>query len=329
MKNYWLLILLSFCTLAFACSNNNKQSISVTFTVTKLQDEESTLQEISSYGSVKDIVEGVTCVTWVSDNQRIAYSQAGNIYIRELSLNNTQSFEISFWTLSHPVWSPMGDKLAFAGKEKEDASRNIWLLDVKEGSLESVTSCIGNASECFISAPDWSMNNKLTYWESKGQVNSIVEYDIIERNVSTVLPLDIFLGESFTFGNNNTEFNFKAFEITTPSLAWSPDGIHLALVDNNLPSNVLILNTQTQEVVNVTQSSTLSVEFDSPLWSSDGQWLLLRKIRMEKYDFWEPVGYDIVLVNIENGLSNGEFQFDVLFQSDDALICPRNLTIAE
>lgn len=328
-KHCTLVVLLGLFTFVIlACLSNNKQPEQVTFTATIIQEAESYLQKISLEGLIQHVAEDVTCVSWSPDNRHIAYSEAGNIYIRELSSGEIQAIEIGFWTLSQPVWSPEGNKLGFAGKEREEASRNIWLLDVKTGALEKISNCVGNADECFISAPDWSVhNNRLAYGKSVAEVNSIVEYDPLIHNVLASYPLNAFVGESFAFGSNGIDVGVDALKDTTSSLAWSPDGVYLAIVNNSLPSNVLLLNTQTQEVIDVTQSSTLSVEFDSPIWSADGQWLLLRKLRMEQYDFWEPVGYDFVLTNIASGLSNGEFQFEVIYKSDDPLICPGNLVV--
>jgi hypothetical protein len=198
---------------------------------------------------------------------------------------------------------------------------------VKTGSLERISSCSGNAGECFISAPDWSTSNKIAYGVSIAETSTITEYDPLAGNISANYQLDAFVGERFIFGNSDVDTDVKLIRITTSSLSWSPDGIYIAIVDNNLPSNILLLNTKTRKIVNVTQSSDLSVGFDSPAWSADGQWLLLRKLRMIQYDFWEPVGYDFVLTNIPIGISKNNFQLDIIYESDSPLICPGNLVV--
>jgi len=154
----------------------------------------------------------------------------------------------------------------------------------------------------------------------------LVEYDTKANMITNKHFVEsVNIATTSYFGNDPLLAESNIVESVSPHIAISPDKTHTAMVDNNIRTNIYVLNMQTQKVVNVTNSYNLNQSFDSPTWSEDGKWLAMRRLRLHKYDFWEIVGYDIAILNMDT--EEPDLNSKTIYQSNQPLICPNELFI--
>lgn len=323
----WFLVtclVICFVACANADANRNILTVDAAFTATVFRGGRNLMYRFSSNAAPTLVAEDVTCVNLSPDGARIAYSNQGDIFIQKTDSVGQQVLDIGFWDLGQPVWSPDGTHLAFSGAKDGPASFQIWLTNVATGELEQISDCEGNAGQCSVSYPDWSRDNRVIYWMYKRGNGSILEYDVATKGVVRSYSLEgHHVSGGNPFGSQTTDVQVK-YHQAGQSVVRSPDGIHLAIVDE---IGIIVLDIQKQNIINVVRRSGLSESFDSPSWSSDGKWLLFRKLRLQQRDFWEVVGYDAIITNMDTGLSSGRFEFRTLYSSSDPLMCPNQLIV--
>jgi Tol biopolymer transport system component len=260
----------------------------------------------------------VICPRFSPDLTHLAFSSHGNIAVQEVGSDTERTFDINFWSLTQPVWAPDGSKLAFAGSPKAAIDFNIWVLDLSNGALTQISQCTGNAAECDVSQPDWSNDNRLAYGIRSESQQGVVIYRV-DTGQNDLIPYPLVF-MSFPYGANNVKPD-PVSEVGA-SIAWSPDSVHLALA--TMDSSVHILNTQSLESVQVVSSNS-QISFDSPIWSLDGKWLLLRQLKWEQFDFRQVTEYGFAVADVTSGLSTKNFKLEMVFHSTTPFTCPDRL----
>jgi Tol biopolymer transport system component len=325
----FILVLICFNLLFLpACTIGQSPPKEVTFRATIFQHQNWSWVEIKDQQSPQLLVEDVACVSRSPSSSHLAFSNDGDLIIQELSSGKQQVFELGFYSMTPPVWSPTGNQLAFAGRRETELSSNVWLLDITSRELTRISQCEEDKRHCLTSAPDWSSENQIAYaLLPRGNPGILNVYDPIRQEHLESYNLDDkSVNLDFSFGHID-DYTVEKHKYAGANMRWSPNAVDLAYVDGGIPWNVHLLNTQTGERIAITNSSNAKIAFDSPAWSADGRWLLLRRLRRRQWDFWEIVGYQIVVVDITTGLSTGNFPLHLIHTSEHPLICPDEVIV--
>lgn len=201
---------------------------------------------------------------------------------------------------SQPVWSPLGDKIAYLAGQ--DNSLDIYLLDLADLSIDrneipnairltdigqyisslewspdgqklAFTICDEELlCDIFLVAPDGTGLESVTHefddtvssisWSPDSQGITFVAYPSGEYQNANIYSLDI---------QQHTISRLSHISADYMSLQWSPDGSSLAYSSNQADTwDIYLLDSRSLEVINLTVDSVLQDGFYGLSWSPDG-----------------------------------------------------------
>ena len=227
------------------------------------------------------------------DGELIAFvsDRDGNpdVYVMDRSGENIRKISHEIGGVSHPRWSPEGDRLAFLARDDEGSSR-IYLSNVEEPEAQPLT--VGGYVE---GPPSWSPDGEwiaftLTddegaglgiYLRNPGGVNQITLTDGPDSKPTWSPDSGQIAFQSSRNGNDDIyvidieeDFTGQPRRITTNSApdyspAWSPDGDHIAFISER-NDNPEVYVTEPDGTV-VTRLTNNQAEEAEVVWSADGQ----------------------------------------------------------
>src|SRR5215203_1182560 len=211
---------------------------------------------------------GYTYFAWSPDGGKIAFirglSAPSDLYVvnadgtKEAHLTTSFSANSEDETqLGPPVWSPDGNKIAFASSTLTDTSASasgepasapaeglsgIYLINVDGTGLRKLEAAVGLGNR--LGVPIWSPDgNKIAFWDLGGAI------DVINAD-----------------GSGRKELTANAND--PPQLAWSPDGKRIAFIDASLELHVINADGGGQRRLTNTPGPSFVA---SPTWSPDSE----------------------------------------------------------
>lgn len=242
----------------------------------------------------------VTCGT---GKQHLAFasfrSGQADLYLRREGDVTEQQLTSSDWRDSDPVWSPNGNRLAYATLSPDSATALIRIISVNGDSLGTIGSVDNHADypawapsedkivfawdkdgnyELYLANPDGSGLVRLTNtpqnelrpaWSPDGS------QIVFDRDVDdTTIVRDLFVMNADGSGvrqlSTGGRYNFHA--------SWSPDGKWIAFVsqrDGN--EEVYVTSVDGSQLIRLTSAGGGD---GSPVWSADGKWVIFESARL-------------------------------------------------
>ena len=227
------------------------------------------------------------------DGELIAFvsDRDGNpdVYVMDRVGENIRKISHEVGAVSHPRWSPDGDRLAFLART-EDGNSQIYISNVEEPEAQRLT--VGGYVE---GAPVWSPDAQwiaftLTdeegsglgiYLRNPGGVNQITLTDGPDFSPTWSPDGDRMAFQSSRNGNDDIfviditeDFTGQPRRVTTNSApdyspSWSPDGDHIAFISER-NDNPEIYVTEPDGTV-VTRLTSNQSEETEVVWTADGQ----------------------------------------------------------
>ncbi|NDJ61798.1 MAG: hypothetical protein GYB67_11775 [Chloroflexi bacterium] len=228
-----------------------------------------------------------------SDQVAFASDRSGNwdIYLLDLAKGITHNLTAHPADDRAPAWSPDGRRLAFLSYRQTNAFADIYILDMRTGTLQRITTGQHNDYRRVVWSPD---GQDFVHTPGYGAIH------IMDINAQADRPLSYGFGPSWSpdgtyivyyanqRGDLNSDIyalsvdgrelvNFTAHGANDWSPAWSPDGAHIAFVSNrggnaDIYTLSTICLTADQPCADSTRRLTDHPRTDtSPAWSPDGQ----------------------------------------------------------
>jgi len=187
---------------------------------------------------------------------------AENWDIFSMNSNGTGMQQLTFWegVISHPVWSPAGEKIAFSYRETKDAFSQLYVMNPDGSEITKISTDDGRN----YSTPDWSPDStKIAF--SSGQSNS--DWEIFIMNADGSDEVQITDGASISYGPD-----------------WSPDGTIIAFVSMaDYQPEIFVMNSDGTDPKPIT---SLGANIGPPKWSPDGEYIVFQSQKDEKKE-WE------------------------------------------
>jgi Tol biopolymer transport system component len=187
-----------------------------------------------------------------------------------------------------PHWSPDGSRIAFIHRSID--SWDVWVMDADGSNKQQVT------HEGDVTEAQWSPNgNWLAFGPTLSRVHSTAPFGD---------PVEIL-------GKTDPDSPLQTLQVDT-SLAWSPDGDHIAYYSHQFPDSpdnfLLVLDLTTDEVIEwngVGGSCCGEGFFGNPAWSIDGSQLAYDLLRYSPEDGEFRTRPLIQLDNFPSGTNGG------------------------
>lgn len=164
-----------------------------------------------------------------------------------------------------PVWSPGGDRIAFARRQPGSTSSDVWVMKA-DGTEERLTHDVDGPID---RQPAWSPDGRRIVWVRSFPLRSASELWVMRWDGSgqrRLLP--------------GSHFHYDS------SPDWSPDGRHVAFTSNRtggLPS-IYTVKSDGSDLHRVTKGSAMAGD---PAWSPDGSRILFtRRTVSGDMDLW-------------------------------------------
>jgi TolB protein len=182
---------------------------------------------------------------------RVAYTsnQAGDydIYILDLSTQETRRIASSAQRDIDPDWSPSGNRIAFSSARRDPNELDIFIVDVESGDLTQVTS-----SEGFEVNPAWSPDGQ--YLAFHGNQTGDFEIYVYELETGKITNV-----------TNTPGIDYHA--------DWSPDNKQLVFASTRVNhSEIWTMNADGSNPKQLTDWPASRQEY--PRWSPDGKTIL-------------------------------------------------------
>jgi Tol biopolymer transport system component/DNA-binding winged helix-turn-helix (wHTH) protein len=199
---------------------------------------------------------------------------------------------------TQPTFSPDGKQIAFAWDDGEEKHSDIYVKLLGTDGLLPLTS-----DPAPDHSPVWSPDGRHIAFMREGERGGIYLVPAVggggERQLAEIFPTGVSnRGAYYQFGRN--------------SLAYSPDGKHLAVADitsAGKPFSIFLLDIETRKKWPLTFPPAASVGDDSPAFSPDGQTLAFARLMAGGREIWVvPVkGGDARPLTAESTVRPGSF----------------------
>jgi Tol biopolymer transport system component len=243
--------------------------------------------------------------SWSPDNQQLAYTSAGYIYVVQVGnpIQNNLPAQVERLSDSNLeaiqlAWSPNGDYIAFVSQQDGtfiEGGRQIYLLDMNTGEAKRLTNSPGS-KEGLIWSPDGRYLAYSTYRLDSFDEAQVRVTDIYNNEEIVLTELGVgghqepfsWSPDSHYLAYHSTEDGYETVQIFITDLSgnnriqlsdptacdaeprWSPDGRRIAfisLLDDNW--ELFVMNADGSQRTRLTSSEGTDEYY--PKWSPDGK----------------------------------------------------------
>ena len=203
-------------------------------------------------------------IKWLAgDKGSLAYERNGYLYTHDISTNKSKQLKINVvadfpWTevkFQNVTRTARSASLSPNGKRAIMESRGeIFTVPLKDGDSRNITQSSGTADR----APIWSPNGDQIAWFSDKGGKGYALY--LSNQDGTSDPIKISIGESKMAWNPT----------------WSPDGKHIAFVDDDVRLRVVNLDSKKIKTIDVGGNNLERTQIELN-WSPDSNWIAYAK----------------------------------------------------
>lgn len=262
--------------------------------------------------------DGKSILIVVSKPDFVENKNKNDIYLIDISTGNSKRITFNRSNVSHPRWSPSGDRIAFiANDTKQNISTNqIFIISVGGGEAMKLSDSTTGVQQ-FSWSPDGNSIAFVQEDEPENKKEIDKGYDAFEIKYNSMflnkkpmsshiwlIPSTGGVASRLTSGDWSLPMSYPPGTPSSP-ISWSPDGRKIAFQCNETPYSgelictIRLIDTATRKVEALTsrKKEDLSVNLESfPSFSPDGKYI----------SYWFPrdnliSGFEVFVTSIGQG----------------------------
>lgn len=218
---------------------------------------------------------------WSPDSLRLAFTQNGRVGILDLATGN-QVF-LTEGVCRDPQWDPSGTRIAYYQTPADQAdvgfvawSYELHVIDVDGGHENTIAAnALLVTNDVDISEANGGFGPA---WSADGQAIAYVSGELSPDGAAGPTGMDI----SVVSITNNTIHTIVSQIGNDGSPSWSPDGTQIAFVNTREGRAIISIADTQAGAIRPLSPTTGDMEYVSPIWSFNGQWIAMGTIRGER-----------------------------------------------